>query len=60
MTTLEHTVELLRSLVSFNTVSANSNLALIHFVEDYLKKHGVASSLTFDETGKSQLIRHHR
>jgi len=37
--------ELLKTLVGFNTTSAKSNLALIAFVEDYLKSHGIASTL---------------
>ena len=33
-----------RALVAFDTTSAKSNLALIAFVEDYLKGHGIAST----------------
>ncbi len=36
--------EILRALVAFDTTSAKSNLALIAFVEDYLKGHGIAST----------------
>lgn len=36
--------DLLARLVAFDTTSAKSNLALIDFVEDYLKGHGVAST----------------
>lgn len=36
--------ELLATLVGFDTTSAKSNLALIAFVEDYLKIHGIAST----------------
>ena len=36
--------ELLRTLVGFDTTSSKSNLALIAFVEDYLKGHGIASA----------------
>jgi acetylornithine deacetylase len=36
--------DLLRTLVGFDTTSAKSNLALISFVEDYLKGHGVAAT----------------
>ena len=36
--------ELLKTLVGYDTTSAKSNLALIGFVEDYLKPHGVAST----------------
>lgn len=33
---------ILQRLIAFDTVSARSNLALIHWIGDYLKKHGVA------------------
>jgi acetylornithine deacetylase len=42
--------EMLRRLVAFDTVSANSNLALIDWVVGYLDGHGIAARLTFDET----------
>ncbi len=35
--------EMLTKLVSFDTVSRNSNIPLIEFVEEYLNSHGVAS-----------------
>jgi acetylornithine deacetylase len=41
-------LELARTLVRMNTVSANSNLELIHFVRDELARLGVASRLTFN------------
>jgi len=37
--------DLLAKLVGFDTTSAKSNLDLITFVQDYLDKHGVASTL---------------
>jgi acetylornithine deacetylase len=42
------TLELARTLVRFNTVSANSNLPLIHFIRDELTRLGVSSRLTFN------------
>jgi acetylornithine deacetylase len=39
--------EILRRLVAFDTVSANSNLALIDWVVEYLRGHGIAADLTF-------------
>ena len=45
-------IELLKTLVSFDTISHNSNLELIEFVENYLKKFGVKSNLIYDSTGK--------
>ena len=41
-------LELARTLVRINTVSANSNLDLIHFVRDELKRLGVVSRLTYN------------
>ena len=45
-------VEMLRRLVAFDTTSRNSNLALIDYVRDYLKGHGVESRLVPSEDGK--------
>ncbi|WP_374670060.1 acetylornithine deacetylase [Ramlibacter sp.] len=39
-------LELARTLVQFNTVSANANLPLIHFIRDELARLGVKSRLT--------------
>ena len=39
---------LAQTLVRMNTVSRNSNLELIHFVRDTLKKSGVDSRLTWN------------
>ncbi|MDP2256751.1 MAG: acetylornithine deacetylase [Polaromonas sp.] len=39
-------LQLIQTLVQMNTVSHRSNLALIHFVQDELKKLGVASRIT--------------
>jgi acetylornithine deacetylase len=44
-------LEMIRRLIGFDTVSRNSNLALIQWVQDYLKQHGIESRLVFDETG---------
>ena len=44
-------IEMIERLVSFDTTSRESNLALIHFVRDYLASHGVDSTLIHDETG---------
>ena len=42
-------VEMLRRLVAFDTTSAKSNLALIEYVRDYLKGHGIAATLVPNE-----------
>jgi acetylornithine deacetylase len=44
-------LELAQTLVRMNTVSRESNLELIHFVRDELARHGVASTLTYDDAG---------
>ncbi len=46
-----HALALARELVRMNTVSRNSNLELIHFIRDELSRHGVLSTLTFDDAG---------
>lgn len=46
------TIDLIKKLVAFDTTSRNSNLALIHFVQDYLGGLGIEAKLVFDETGK--------
>ena len=49
--------EMLEKLVAFPTVSSESNLPLIDFVEDYLNGHGVTCHRVPDETGtKSSLF----
>ena len=42
-------LELIRTLVGYDTTSRDSNLGLIHWVRDYLARHGIASELTFDD-----------
>jgi acetylornithine deacetylase len=43
---------LIRQLVAFDTTSRESNLALIEWVRGYLDRHGVGSTLTFDDSGR--------
>ena len=43
-------IDMIRRLVAFDTTSRDSNLALIDYVSDYLKKLGIGSQLVFDET----------
>lgn len=49
---LDSTLDLLDSLIAFDTRSSESNLALIDFIQQYLKRHDVESSLVFDKTGR--------
>ena len=44
--------EILEKLVSFPTVSSQSNLALIDWVQDYLSGHGVTATRVYDATGQ--------
>lgn len=49
--------EILKSLVSFDTTSRNSNLELIGWVEGFLSQRGIASTRIYDDTGeKANLI----
>lgn len=41
--------EMIEKLISFDTVSYNSNLALIDFVADYLADHGIDAKRVFNE-----------
>lgn len=43
--------ELLEKLVAFPSVSRDSNLPVIDFIEEYLASWGVSSSRVYDETG---------
>ena len=43
--------EMLRRLVGFDTTSRDSNLALIHYVKDYLSDHGIGSTVVPNAEG---------
>lgn len=56
-TTLNNTIELLKTLVAFDTTSRESNLGLIEFVRDHLKSLGISSRLSYDaEKRKANLF----
>jgi acetylornithine deacetylase len=42
-------LDLIRKLVAYDTTSRESNLALIHWVRDYLAGQGIDSQLTYDD-----------
>src|SRR5688572_5863011 len=46
------TLEIIRTLIAFNTVSRESNLGLIEWARDYLVRLGVRPRLTYDAAGK--------
>jgi acetylornithine deacetylase len=53
----QRALKLAQTLVRINTVSAHSNLALIHFIRDELVRLGVASRLTYNsEKTKANLF----
>jgi acetylornithine deacetylase len=45
-------LEVIGRLIEFNTVSSNTNLELIEWVEKYLEGHGIASRLSYDHNGR--------
>jgi acetylornithine deacetylase len=48
---------MIETLVAFDTTSRESNLEMIHFVEDYLRGHGIESTLVFnDDESKANLV----
>lgn len=51
MSELDETIRILGDLIAFDTVSSESNLKLISYVEDYLSALGAKVSIYQDETG---------
>ena len=52
-------LELMTKLISFPTVSRDSNLPLVDWVESYLDSHGIPAHRVYDETGeKAALFAH--
>ena len=47
-----NTLDLLERLIAIPTVSRDSSLDLIRFVEEFLGRHGVACRLILDDTGR--------
>jgi acetylornithine deacetylase len=45
-------LDLIRTLVGYDTTSRDSNLALIEWVRSYLEGYGFATSLTFDDDAR--------
>ena len=43
-------LDLLKTLIGFDTTSFKSNLNLIMFIEDYLNQYKIKSELVYDET----------
>ncbi len=49
-------LEIMERLVGFPTVSRDSNLPLVEWVEEYLASHGIESHRHYDETGEKAAI----
>ncbi len=45
-------LEMIERFVGFDTTSCDSNLPLVHFVRDFLGRHGIESVLTYDDEGR--------
>ena len=56
--TIEHLspLALMTKLISFPTVSRDSNLQLVDWVQSYLESHGITSHRVYDETGQKASI----
>lgn len=48
---LQHSIDLLATLIAFDTTSSNSNLKLIQFIRDHLQQLGLNSRLTHNDDG---------
>lgn len=46
-----NSVDILKQLVSFDTVSSNTNLPMLDWIEGYLQQHGVSATRVPDENG---------
>ncbi len=56
MTPEQSTIEILNRLIGFASVSSESNLDIVAWIEDYLSRHGVASRRIPDRTGRKASI----
>jgi acetylornithine deacetylase len=52
----QSTIEILNRLIGFATVSSESNLDIVAWIEDYLSQHGVTSRRIPDRTGRKASI----
>jgi len=46
----KQSLDLLKTLIGFDTTSFKSNLNLIKFIENYLNQYKIKSELVYDET----------
>ena len=54
--TEKNAIDILKSLVGFDTTSSKSNLDLIEFIESYLNNHKIKSTLVYDSSGKKPIF----
>lgn len=52
----QSTVGILDRLIGFASVSSESNLDIVSWIEDYLSQHGVSSRRIYDRTGRKASI----
>lgn len=45
-------IDILADLVGFDTISSNSNLALMRYIEGLLANHGITAEILLDDTGQ--------
>ena len=57
---LADTLTILERLIAFNTVSANSNLDMIDYIEEFLRERGFAMKRLTDPTGRKAGLYAHR
>ncbi len=50
--TLDNAVEILGRLVSFDSVSGKPTHGIVGYIQDYLSRHGIETTLSFDEAGE--------
>lgn len=56
MTKPQTTLSILDALIGFPSVSSESNLDIVSWIEDYLARHGIASRRIYDAPGKKASI----
>ena len=52
------TLDILKTLIGFNTISRESNLGLIEWVRDYLARYGAVTRLTYDAERRKAWLAH--
>lgn len=50
--TLDNTIEILECLVGFDSISGKSTHGIVGYIQDYLSRHGIAATLSFDDAGE--------